>query len=393
MAATSKMKDLLKDHTITMPAIGDNIKGTVAAISDKGVHIDIDGVSTGIVRGRELYDQSGEYSNIKTGDEIEATVVDLENENGEIELSFRYTGHQKAWSRLATLQKDEEIVKVKIINANTGGLMAELGKMTGFIPVSQLSPEHYPRVDGGDRQKILEKLQKLIGHHIPVKVLNADEEEDKLIFSEKAAWEEQQESRLSKIKIGDTVEGKVTGIVDFGVFVEFEEGLEGLIHISELAWQRIDHPSQVMKVGEMVKAEIIEIDGSKISLSRKRLLKDPWANVNEKYNVGDIVKGTVLKANPFGLFVELDPDIHGLAHVSELSNKKVDPLTFAKQGDTVEFKVISIEPQKHRLGLSIKALSEPTEEVSTPEPQPKKETAPKTEDEPAQEEAVEDKSE
>lgn len=392
MATTSKMKDLLKDHTITMPAIGDNIKGTVAAISDKGIHIDIDGVSTGIVRGRELYDQSGEYSNIKVGDEIEATVVDLENENGEIELSFRYTGHQKAWSRLTNLQKEEEIVKVKIINANTGGLMATLGKMTGFIPVSQLSPEHYPRVDGGDRQKILEKLQKLIGQSIPVKVLNADEEEDKLIFSEKAAWEEQQESRLSKIKIGDTVEGKVTGIVDFGVFVEFEEGLEGLIHISELAWQRIDHPSQVMKVGETVQAEIIEIDGSKISLSRKRLLKDPWANVNEKYNVGDVVKGTVLKANPFGLFVELDPDIHGLAHVSELSNKKVDPLTFAKQGDVVEFKIISIEPQKHRLGLSIKALSAPTEEKPAQENEAE-EKPENTEAEPTADETVEEKSE
>lgn len=377
--ASSAMSALLKEHTFTMPKIGDTIVGTVADISENKIHVDIDGLSTGIIRGRELYDESGEYSNLKIGDQIEATVVDLENENGEIELSLRFTGHQKAWNKLAKLAEDGDIIKVKIISANTGGLMAKYGKLIGFLPVSQLAPEHYPRVEGGDRQKILEKLNALVNKTLNAKILTAEEEEEKLIFSEKAAWEELQKSKLSKIKVGDVVEGKITGVVDFGVFIEFDDGLEGLIHISELGWQRIDNPNQLVKVGDKIKAQIIEIEGSKISLSRKRLIKDPWQEVNKKYKVGDTVKGKVLKVNPFGLFVELDNDIHGLAHVSELSDKKIAPNKIAKPGDILEFKIISLEPKEHRLGLSIKALQEKDKKEETGKEEKKEKEDKKTE--------------
>ncbi|MFC1788147.1 S1 RNA-binding domain-containing protein, partial [Patescibacteria group bacterium] len=172
-----------------------------------------------------------------------------------------------------------------------------------------------------------------------------------------AVWEEQQKGVIAQYKIGDTVEGEVTAIADFGAFVKFDS-LEGLVHISEIAWQRIDHPRDLLKMGETVKAEIIGIEGSKIFLSMKKLISDPWQDVVKKYNIGDVVEGRILKVNPFGFFVELDPEIHGLAHVSEVSETPVtDITTLGKPGETKNFKIVSIEPQEHRLGLSMKGIT------------------------------------
>jgi ribosomal protein S1 len=367
-------KILAEGDFITIPKVNDLIKGRVIDVGKSEIRIDIDGLTIGVVRGREFYDESSDYTNLKVGDEVEATVLELENENGEMELSFRFAGHQKAWAGLADLQLKGEIVMATIVDANKGGLMVKLGKMPGFLPVSQLMPEHYPRVPGGDKGKILERLKSYVGQQFEVKVLDINEGESKLIVSEKAAWEEKQKEVISSFKVGDTVDGTVTAVTDFGVFVEFGPNLEGLIHISELAWQRIDNPSDVVKVGEQVKAEIINIEGSKIFLSTKKLKKDPWSDVATRYTVGQVVKGKVLKVNPFGLFVELDPEIHGLAHVSELSDKPIDDMkSIASAGDTIDFKIISIEPLQHRLGLSRKALHkkdavpvEKKEEVSEP---------------------------
>lgn len=337
------------------PKVGEIIEGNILSIAKTEVKIDIDGLGIGVVRGREIQDMSGDYSDLKIGDKVSATVLDMENENGEMELSFSSAGQKKAWEGLQTLAQENSIVSVKITAANKGGLMTKVGKVAGFIPVSQLSPEHYPRVEGGDKNKILEKLNKLIGVALDVKVIDVSEKEEKLILSEKAAWEEKQKSTLAAYKVGDLVEGKVTGHVDFGVFVEFGSGLEGLVHISELAWQRIDNPADIVKVGDKVKAQIISIDGSKISLSMKKLQEDPWKKAAAKYSIGQMVKGKVLKVTPFGLFVELDSEIHGLAHVSELSDTPVTNVEdVAKPGQEMEFKIISIEPQNHRLGLTRK---------------------------------------
>ena len=355
---TSPLGQMLAEgNFVNIPRVGELVKGTVIDVSNSEIRLDIDGLTTGVVRGREFYDESNEYSDLKVGDEVEATVLELENENGEMELSLRFAGHQKAWGSLRQLMEGSQVVSVGITDANKGGLMVKLGKVSGFLPVSQLTPEHYPRVPGGDRNKILDRLKSFIGTNFEVKVIDVDDREDKLIVSEKAAWEEKQRDVLAQYKPGTVVEGKVTAITDFGVFVEFGDKLEGLIHISELAWQRIDDPHNFVSVGQAVKAEIINIEGSKIFLSIKKLLDDPWKHVNERYTLGQVVKGKVLKINPFGLFVELDPDIHGLAHISELDDKPVtDPNKIAKEGDVVEFKILSIEPEKHRLGLSIKAL-------------------------------------
>lgn len=354
----SAMEKLLDSvSTAVIPKVSDIVTAEVISVGKSEIKLDVPGFTTGVVRGRELFDESGDYSSLKVGDKVEATVLELENENGELELSFRKAGHQKVWDNLSDLKSGADIVKVKIVDANKGGLMVKYGQVPGFLPVSQLTVEHYPRVDGGDKGRILEILKKFIGQSFDVKIITVDENDEKLIVSERAAWEEKQKEELSKYQVGGVVEGVVSGIVDFGCFVKFDDGMEGLVHISELAWQRIDDPRDVIKMGERVKAKIINVEGSKISLSIRRLVDDPWKHVKEKYKIGEKVKGRVLKVNPFGLFVELDPEIHALAHVSELSDKPIqDASQVAKEGEEKEFTVISIDPQEHRLGLSLKTV-------------------------------------
>ena len=307
---------------------------------------------TGVVRGPELYEEDDDYANLKIGDEVEATVIDNENENGEIELSFKYAGQEKAWQGLINSFENKENIKVKIIDANRGGIMAKFRQITGFLPVSQLSPENYPRVNGGDKTKILEKLKSFIGREFEVKVVTLDEKDDKIIFSEKEVWNEKQKDVISKYKIGVVVDGTVSAVTNFGVFINFGDNLEGLIHISELAWQRVDKPSNFYEIGDKIKAEIISLDKSKIFLSIKKLLKDPWSKIEKKYKVGQIVKGTILKVNPFGLFVSLDDNIHGLAHITQLNLNSTEKINKKfKIGSEKNFKISSIEPKNHRLGL------------------------------------------
>lgn len=347
---------LLDKDTFQAPKAGDTVTGTVLSASKAEVRLDIGGILTGIVRGPELYAEAEEYAKLKPGDEIEATVIDEENENGELELSFKYAGQERAWANLRDAFENKKKIKVKITGANRGGLIACLGQISGFLPVSQLSPEKYPRVSGGDKSKILEKLKSYIGEEIDIRVVTLEEnqKEEKIIFSEKDVWSEKQKDIINQYKVGVLVEGKITAIADFGVFVSFGDNLEGLIHISELAWQRIDNPADLFKVGDKIKAEVISVDGSKIFLSAKKLLDDPWKDVAKKFKTGQIIKGKILKINPFGLFVKLDDDIHGLAHISQLGlahGQKINEVFKTEQDQ--EFTVVSVEAKNHRLGLAI----------------------------------------
>jgi small subunit ribosomal protein S1 len=359
---------LLDQSTFKMPQVGDLIKGSVITASKAEVKMDIDGVLTGVVRGPELYQEDEEYADLKPGDEVEATVIDRENENGELELSFRYAGQNKAWSGLREAFEKKLNIKVKVVDANKGGLLVKFKQIAGFLPVSQLAPENYPRINGGDKTKILEKLKSFAGKEFEAKVMTLEEREDKIIFSEKEAWNERQRDVIDKYKNGTVVEGTITAITDFGVFVSFGENLEGLIHISELAWQRIDDPADLFQVGDKIKAEVISVENAKIFLSAKKLIQDPWADVGEKYKVGQIVKGTILKVNPFGLFVKLDDDIHGLAHISQLGLGPKDRITDKFNADEkVNLEIVSMEPKEHRLGLAYSdkaaAVVEETEAV------------------------------
>lgn len=357
---TGAFAKLLDEQFGSVPKVGDTLKGRVLSVGRNEVRIDIDGLRTGVIRGPQLFAESAEYRNLKEDTEVEATVTELENENGELELSFRTAGHARAWSKLEELRKTGEVVKARVKEANKGGLMVDLDGMDAFLPVSQLSQDHYPRVAGGDKNKILEKLREFVGQEIVVKVIDVNEKDEKLIVSEKAMGEESKAVSTDKFKVGEVVEGEVSAITAFGSFVKFD-GVEGLVHISELAWQRIDHPKDVVRIGDHVKAEIIQIDGKKIFLSMKRLQPDPWKNVAEKYKVGQIVTGKIVKVNPYGLFIELDPEIQGLAHVSELSNEQIEDVskTFAI-GDNREFEIVSIEATEHRLGLRVPGVKAKT---------------------------------
>lgn len=348
----------------------DMVEGTLISVGKNEVYIDLEGYGVGVVRGRELYDDQATLASLKVGDRILASVVDVENKDGNVELSLRQAGQERVWQTLKQYTDDKEIISTKILAANKGGLMVEINNVLGFLPVSQLSLEHYPRVEEGDKNKILSILNSYVGQNFNVQVITADSSEEKLIVSEKAVFEQEMEDRLGKLKIGDVVHGAVTGVVDFGVFVKFGE-LEGLVHISELAWQRIDNPKDIVRVGQEVDAKVIAIDKGRVSLSVKQLQADPWQDSVKKYQIGQVVKGTITKIMPFGVFVELDKDIQGLAHLLELSHDPIKaPEEAVKPGQEYEFKIISIEPGEHRLGLSLKQLTEAPKKAEVAEEAP-----------------------
>ncbi|HMN19294.1 MAG TPA: S1 RNA-binding domain-containing protein [Candidatus Moranbacteria bacterium] len=374
--ALSEMEALLEKHPMEIPQPGDVIEGTVVEVASSSILLDLGALGTGMVLGKEMKDGLA-TAKLKKGDKVTATLVDLENEDGYIELSIREASYERAWEDLVSKKGKGETVTVKVLDANKGGLMTEINGITGFIPVSQLASEHYPRVEDGDKNKILELLKKLVGKELHVRILDADRESEKLIASERAAASDKERKVISELAKGDVVEGEISGVVDFGAFVKFlppskassgneADKLEGLVHISELAWQLIDNPRDIVKTGDKVRAKIIGIDDTRISLSMKALEKDPWNDVFERYNIGDIVNGKVDKINPFGAFVYLDKDIHGLAHVSEFQQvhpgKKMDEVLVS--GQEYSWKILSIEPKDHRMGLMIvkEAKSEKTAE-------------------------------
>jgi small subunit ribosomal protein S1 len=344
----SKMEELLNSkESPNMPKAGDLIEGEITYIGRNEILIDMGGVLTGLIRGHESYDESGEYANLKVGEMISATVIDPENERGLVELSLKQAGHKKAWDRIKNLKNESETIEVVVTDANKGGVMIKMDQTMGFLPVSQLSPENYPRVVGGNKTKILEKLKSLIGKKLRVKVMDVAEEEGTLIVSERLVGSEDRRKILESYKKGDIVEGLITGVVDFGAFMEFGNGLEGLIHISELGWQRIDNPRDVVREGQKVKAQIIDVNYNKVSLSLKRLAKDPWEDIKDKFKMGDKVKGKVVKDHKLGAFVEILPDIQGLARVI---NKEGNKLEIDKEYD---FIITNFEPIEHKLGLGL----------------------------------------
>jgi small subunit ribosomal protein S1 len=362
--ASSAMGAILDQNPIIIPQVGDVLEGIIIDISSNALLLDLGPLGTGVVIGKEIKDGLKATSKLKKGDLLHATLVNLENEDGYIELSIREASYEKAWADLESKRDTQEIVGTKILDANRGGLMVEVNGISGFLPVSQLSSDHYPRVEDGDKNKILEILKRLTGQEIRVKILDVDREAEKLIVSEKAAYSDKEREVISQLKVGDVIHGEISGVVDFGAFVKFlpvakkdsnndSDKLEGLVHISELAWQLIDNPREVVKKGDRVEAKIIELDDTRISLSIKALKNDPWSEIENKYKAGDIVDGKVDKINPFGAFVYLDENIHGLAHISELReifpDKKIEEIL--EPGKSYKWKITSIEPKEHRMGL------------------------------------------
>lgn len=396
------MKQLLADekNKIKIPQKGDLIEGIIIDIGKQAIYLDLGPIGTGVIFGRELQDGLGTLKTLKPGDKIKATVIDLENDDGYVELSIRTASYELAWEDIYGKMQTGEIISAKIREANRGGLIAEIYGIKAFLPVSQLAAEHYPRVEEGDKSQILALLNKLINKDLRVKIIDANKEEEKLILSEKETYAAEERQAISSLKIGDAIEGVISGVVDFGAFIKFnaapepqagdasENGkeMEGLVHISELAWQLIENPRDIIKVNDKVRAKIIGIDGTRISLSVKALKEDPWSML--KYKVGDVVSGTVHKITPYGAFVYLDRDIHGLIHISEIGSIEEARKRLAV-GKTDKFKIISLEAKEHRMGLSL-AEKQKKEAVK---PEISKEETPKAEEEKPEKKSAKSESE
>lgn len=347
------MKELLSKNvdTIRLPQPGELIEGTVIKISKNAMLLDLGNLGTGIIYGKELRENRELLKEAEVGQKISTLVIDPENEDGFVELSLKEANLKTAWQTLRDKKESGEIISAKVTEANRGGLIVNVNGVIGFLPVSQLSQENYPRVEGGDKNKILNHLNKFINQAIKVKIIGLDQKTEKLIVSEKALDEERIKENLKDYKKGDVIEGQVASVVDFGAFIKFGEKLEGLAHISELDWRLIDHPNQIVKEGDKVKAQIVDIQGDHISLSLKALKKDPWQKAEKQYQVGQTIKGLVIKFNPFGAFVEVNKGIYGLTHISEFSKTGQSMQEALRLGQSYNFKIASVEPKAHKMSL------------------------------------------
>ena len=262
--------------------VGDIVEGTVLSVKKHEILVDLGAQGVGMVPRRE----ASFVRDMEVGEKISASVVEEEMDDGYILLSLRKAVKDKSWDEIQSKLDNAETVMITPFDANRGGLLAEYEGVRGFLPVSQLSAEHYPRVNSSDKEEITQRLNALVNKSIEVRIIDANKRDNKLIFSEKEAVKDGLAKRFAELHIGDTVEGVITGVVDFGVFVNIE-GIEGLVHISEISWERVNNPSDYVKVGDRIKAKIIAIDKERLSLSMKQLVEDPWLS-----EVAELKKGS-----------------------------------------------------------------------------------------------------
>lgn len=355
------------EHPPKMYKKGEIISGKIVALTEGEMIVDVGGRTEGVVSGKELR-INGQKSNKKVGDDILVYVIKPENDKGQIELSVRRTGTARKWHDLKESMETNAPVKVKVIEANTGGVIVEIaGGQRGFIPSSQLNND---RINPGETyttkeeatKKLQGKLAELIGTYLEVVVMEIDEQKNRVILSEKYVGAEEdlqlKQKTLSAIDVGSELEGQVTGVAPFGLFVT-AGGLEGLVHLSEISWDKVSNPANFFNVGDKVQVQVIGINegGKRIAYSIKRLQKDPWDEIVKKYKVGQVIKGEVTKVVDYGAFVRIDEGLNGLIHISELSDKLVkDPSEVVKEGDTVEVMVISMSKEERHLGLSMRRM-------------------------------------
>jgi small subunit ribosomal protein S1 len=357
----AELFEKLLAETPQAPKVDESIEGTVVAIEKGRVYVDIPPFGTGVIYGREYMQAADILRKIKMHDSITAKVVDICNEDGYIELSLTEARQALIWSEAEQALRKNTVFEVLVKDANKGGLMMEWQGIQGFLPASQLSHEHYPRVEDGDKDKILEELRLLVGQKLSVCIITADTQEGKLIFSEKTGTQENGTATVPQtaeeiartFEVGDVYEGTVTGIVDFGVFVKIAEGVEGLVHISELDWGLVENIKSLYKPGDEARVKIIEIKDGKVSLSIKALKEDPWKRAGDMYKKDTIVNAVVIKHNKHGALVSIEEGVAGLVHVSEFAD--INELrTTLQLGRSYPFKITLFDPAEHRMTLSYK---------------------------------------
>ncbi len=333
------------------PSVGDVVEGPVVAIGRARVFVDLHPYGTGIIYGREYLSARDTLKNVNVGDLITAKVVEVENADGYIEISLREARQALMWSEAEAAVTDKVVFSLPVKDANKGGLIIEWQGLQGFLPASQLGSTHYPRVTDGDKDKIFVELKKLIGEKLEVMIITANPKEQKLIFSEKGAGGAERQTLVGKYQIGDVFDGEVTGATEFGVFVKIEEGLEGLVHISEMDWGLVEDPKKRFKVGDHVKVKVIEIKDDKVSLSIKALTEDPWKTAAAKFKKGERVDAVVIKYNKHGALASIEEGVAGLVHVSEFADEN-ELRQNLELGKVYPFSISFFEPKDRRMTLS-----------------------------------------
>jgi small subunit ribosomal protein S1 len=347
------------DHVMTKwmaelparPEPGTIVDAPVIKVDKRAVFVDMPPFGVGIIYGREYMNARDLVKHMNVGDVITAKVVESENADGYVELSLKEARQSLIWAEAEDLVKKKTVLELVVRDANKGGLILDWQGISGFLPASQLSGEHYPRVADGDKDKILDELKKLAGEKLSVVMITAVPKEGKLIFSEKEHNQKEKEEIVAKYRLGNIVEGEITGIVDFGAFMKIEDGLEGLIHISEMDWGLVDDPRKLFKVGERVKAQIIEIKENKVSLSVKVLKENPWKGAEKKYKKGDVVKGVVIKFNKYGALASIEEGVAGLVHISEFGSEEKLRASL-ELGKVYPFTITLFEPKDQRMTLA-----------------------------------------
>lgn len=333
------------------PMVGDLVEGPVIAIEKSSVYVDLAPFGTGIIYGREFIIARDVIKKVNVGDVIAAKIVDNSHKESYYELSLKEARQALIWNEAEIAIKEKKVLDLPVKEANKGGLLIEWQGIVGFLPASQLKAEHYPRITDGDKDKILDELKKLVGTRLNVAIITADPKEGKLIFSEKGSESKEKEKIVSKYETGEEVDGTVTGVVDFGVFVKLEEGLEGLVHISEIDWGLVDDPRNFVRVGQKIKAKIIEVKDGKISLSLKQLKPNPWIDAGKKYSKDMSVSGVIIKFNKHGALASIEEGVAGLVHVSEFGSEEKLRKTL-ELGKTYNFKIVLFDPKDQKMALT-----------------------------------------
>jgi len=336
------------------PREGQLVEGVVSAVGRARVYVDLPPFGTGLIFGREYMNARDILRKVSIGDTIAAKVVDTANEDGYIELSLKEARQALIWADAEEAVKKGSVLSLEVKEANKGDLILDWQGIQGFLPASQLSADNYPRVDNGDKDKIFHALQELVGKHLSVVMITADQKEHKLIFSEKSQQEKEEKGeKVGRYEVGDVVSGEVTGAVDFGIFVKVEQGLEGLVHISELDWGLVENTRALYKVGDKVQVKVIEVKDDKISLSIKQLRENPWSEAMQKYTKDQVVPGVVIKYNRHGALVSIQEGVAGLVHISEFETEE-NLKNALSLGSVYNFKITLFEPNEQKMTLSYK---------------------------------------
>lgn len=347
---TSEVEKFLESLPVP-PSVEDLVEGPVISIDKGAVFIDLPPFGTGIIYGREFINARDIIKKINPGDIVRGKVVGIGGKEGYIEISLKEARQALIWSEAEDAIREKRVLELPISDANKGGLIINWQGLSGFLPASQLKPEHYPRISDGDKDKILDELKKLVGEKLSVTIIGASPKEGKLIFSEKSPETKDKENIMSRYALGDELTGEVTGLVDFGVFIKLEEGLEGLVHISEIDWGLVENPKTMFKIGEKVRVKVIEIKDDKISLSIKALKENPWKEAEKKYKKDSVVDGVIIKFNKYGALASIEEGVAGLVHVSEFgSEEKLREKL--EMGKSYTFKITLFDPKEHKMALS-----------------------------------------